>query len=101
VDAAYKAVDKLVGVDCELIDYSMNSVSGGIEALAYTRVLIQPSGKLQSKAFVETPGSIKGKAKRSFSGGLPGDVPFCSVVMQGSSRLPIESVKANMEFMVA
>jgi 2-isopropylmalate synthase len=86
VDAAYKAVDKLVGVDCELIDYSMNSVSGGIEALAHTRVLIQPSGKLQSEAFVETPGSINGKVKRSFSGELPADAPFCRcscVVMQG------------------
>jgi len=68
VDAAYKAIDKLVGVDVELMDYSMNSVNGGIEALAHTRVLIQPSGKLHSAAFVETPGSMSGKVQRSFSG---------------------------------
>lgn len=38
VDAAYKAVDSLVRVNAELVDYSVNSVTAGIEALAITRV---------------------------------------------------------------
>jgi hypothetical protein len=38
VDAAYKAVDAIVHVPAVLLDYSVNSVTAGIEALATTRV---------------------------------------------------------------
>lgn len=38
VDAAYKAVDSVVAVPAELTDYSITSVTEGIEALAATRV---------------------------------------------------------------
>jgi 2-isopropylmalate synthase len=31
VDAAYKAIDGLVRVDTELVDYSVNSVTEGIQ----------------------------------------------------------------------
>jgi 2-isopropylmalate synthase len=37
VDAAYKAIDSLVRVDTELLDYSVSSVTEGINALATTR----------------------------------------------------------------
>jgi 2-isopropylmalate synthase len=42
VDAVYKAIDQIVGVGVVLEDYSMNSVTEGIEALACTRVVIAP-----------------------------------------------------------
>lgn len=42
VDAVYKAIDQIMGVDVELEDYSMQSVNEGIEALATTRVVIMP-----------------------------------------------------------
>jgi 2-isopropylmalate synthase len=45
VDAAYKAIDGLVRVDAELVDYSVNSVTEGIQALATTRVSIRPTGE--------------------------------------------------------
>lgn len=64
VDAAYKAIDSLVRVDVELVDYSVNSVSEGIEALATTRVIIRPSGKLQA---ISDHASL-GKVQRTFSG---------------------------------
>lgn len=38
VDAAYKAVDAVVRVPAVLSDYSVSSVTSGIEALATTRV---------------------------------------------------------------
>jgi 2-isopropylmalate synthase len=37
VDAAYKAIDSLVRVDAELVDYTVSSVTEGINALATTR----------------------------------------------------------------
>jgi hypothetical protein len=37
VDAAYKAIDSLVRVDAELLDYTVSSVTEGINALATTR----------------------------------------------------------------
>jgi 2-isopropylmalate synthase len=52
VDAAYKAIDSLVRVQVQLADYSVNSVEEGIEALATTRVVIRPSGKMANEAFV-------------------------------------------------
>jgi 2-isopropylmalate synthase len=43
VDAVYKAIDQIMGVDVVLESYSMNSVNEGIEALASTRVVIVPA----------------------------------------------------------
>ena len=45
VDAAYKAIDSIVGLDVELMDYSMASVTEGIDALANTRVVVKPIGE--------------------------------------------------------
>jgi 2-isopropylmalate synthase len=42
VDAVYKAIDQIIGVHVQLEDYSMNSVTEGIEALASTRVVLSP-----------------------------------------------------------
>lgn len=42
VDAVYKAIDQIIGVCVQLEDYSMNSVTEGIEALACTRVVLSP-----------------------------------------------------------
>nr|QKY15169.1 2-isopropylmalate synthase (IPMS) [Polytomella parva] len=66
VDAAYKAIDSLVRVDARLVDYSVSSVTAGIEALASTRVIIRPAGKDSDEAFSEH--STLGKVQRSFSG---------------------------------
>ncbi|KAH0662126.1 2-isopropylmalate synthase B [Solanum tuberosum] len=41
VDAAYKAVDLIVKVPVTLLEYSMNAVTQGIDAIASTRVLIR------------------------------------------------------------
>jgi len=43
VDASYKAIDSLVRVDAALLDYSVSSVTAGIEALATTRVRCEGS----------------------------------------------------------
>ncbi|KAF9617852.1 hypothetical protein IFM89_039034 [Coptis chinensis] len=40
VDAAYKAIDQIVKVSVSLLEYSMNSVTEGIDAIASTRVVI-------------------------------------------------------------
>lgn len=42
VDAAYKAIDSIIGVSINLESYTMSSVTEGIEALATTRVVISP-----------------------------------------------------------
>lgn len=68
MDAAYKAIDSLVRVDAELTDYTVSSVTEGIEALATTRVVIRPSGKMSNEGFVQHAHS--GKVQRSFSGRL-------------------------------
>ncbi|OVA11389.1 Pyruvate carboxyltransferase [Macleaya cordata] len=41
VDAAYKAIDLIVKVPVTLLEYSMNSVTEGIDAIASTRVVIR------------------------------------------------------------
>lgn len=42
VDAVYKAIDQIMGVSVNLESYQLNSVTEGIEALATTRVVIEP-----------------------------------------------------------
>ncbi|GLT34825.1 hypothetical protein SLA2020_093180 [Shorea laevis] len=42
VDSAYKAVDLIVKEPVTLLEYSMNAVTEGIDAIATTRVLIRP-----------------------------------------------------------
>lgn len=66
MDAAYKAIDDLVKVEAELQDYSVNSVTEGIEALAHTRVVVRPVGKMSEKAI--STHATKGKISKTFSG---------------------------------
>ena len=83
MDAAYKAVDSLVRAECELLDYSVNSVSEGIEALATTRVLIRPAGKRMAMA--DTP---MGKVMRSFSGAARATACYCPPATAFLYQLP-------------
>jgi len=41
VDACYKAVDKIVKSPVNLLDYSVNAVTEGIDAIAVTRVCVE------------------------------------------------------------
>ncbi|XP_031478799.1 2-isopropylmalate synthase 2, chloroplastic-like [Nymphaea colorata] len=41
VDATYKAIDSIVQVPVTLLEYSLNSVTEGIDAIAHTRVVIR------------------------------------------------------------
>lgn len=66
VDAAYKAVDSLVRVEAQLTDYSVNSVTEGIEALATTRVIIRAAGNVRDAGFSDH--AALGTVQRSFSG---------------------------------
>ncbi|KAI8468616.1 MAG: 2-isopropylmalate synthase [Monoraphidium minutum] len=78
VDAAYKAIDSLVRVDAELLDYTVSSVTEGINALATTRVTIRPAGKMSNEAWVTDAHSRV--VQRSFSGnGADEDIVVASV----------------------
>eukprot|EP00889_Picochlorum_renovo_P004133 jgi/Picre1/31163/NNA_006517.t1 len=67
VDAAYKAIDSIVGLEVDLVDYSMASVTEGIDALANTRVVIRPcNATLSSIQLVENAqGAIR---ERTYTG---------------------------------
>jgi isopropylmalate/homocitrate/citramalate synthase len=71
VDAAYKAIDSVVRVDAELVDYSVQSVTQGIEALATTRVQIRAAGRMAGEGWAESARAAPsggGKVQRLFSG---------------------------------
>ncbi|XP_009602443.1 2-isopropylmalate synthase B [Nicotiana tabacum] len=75
VDAAYKAVDLIVKVPVALLEYSLNAVTEGIDAIASTRVLIRgENGHTSTHALTgET-------VHRSFSGtGADMDIVISSV----------------------
>merc|ERR1712176_53424 len=61
VDAVYKAIDQIMGVHVKLDAYQLNSVTEGIEALATTRVVIQPDDTMA----MDSSGAQK---NRKFSG---------------------------------
>nr|GMD31041.1 2-isopropylmalate synthase B [Ipomoea batatas]GMD37760.1 2-isopropylmalate synthase B [Ipomoea batatas] len=73
VDAAYKAVDLVTKVPVTLLEYSMNAVTEGIDAIASTRVLIREDQ-------TSIHGSAGGSANRSFNGtGAAMDIVISSV----------------------
>jgi len=45
VDAVYKCINQITGVDVELVSYGLNSVTEGIDALAVTRVVVTPTNE--------------------------------------------------------
>lgn len=75
VDAAYKAVDLIVKVPVSLLEYSMTGVTGGIDAIASTRVLICEEN------YHATTNAYTGQAvQRKFSGtGASMDIVISSV----------------------
>ncbi|CAI9762832.1 unnamed protein product [Fraxinus pennsylvanica] len=75
VDAAYKAVDLIVKVPVTLVDYSMNAVTEGIDAIATTRV------QIRGHDCITTTHASTGKSvDRAFSGtGAAMDIVISSV----------------------
>ncbi|KAI3459761.1 hypothetical protein Pfo_016424 [Paulownia fortunei] len=75
VDAAYKAVDLIVKIPVTLVEYSMNAVAEGIDAIATTRVLIR------GEDTVTATHSLTGETvNRAFSGtGAAMDIVISSV----------------------
>eukprot|EP00892_Ulva_mutabilis_P003283 jgi/Ulvmu1/1326/UM011_0054.1 len=77
VDAAYKAVDSMVAVPADLMDYSITSVTEGIEALAATRVQIRPAGAVAEQGYKTT--SQDTTVQRTFGGqGADSDIVVAS-----------------------
>ncbi|KAL3835052.1 hypothetical protein ACJIZ3_009788 [Penstemon smallii] len=75
VDAAYKAVDLIVKVPVTLLEYSMNAVTEGIDAIATTRVLIRGEDNITA-----THALTGETVNRSFSGtGAAMDIVISSV----------------------
>lgn len=66
VDAAYKAVDRIVMAETKLVEYTVNAVTAGIDALATTRVQIQPTADLIDLATTQSAsGKVRERAVRS------------------------------------
>ncbi|XP_023523405.1 2-isopropylmalate synthase 2, chloroplastic-like [Cucurbita pepo subsp. pepo] len=63
VDSAYKAVDLIIKEPVTLLDYSMNSVTEGIDAIATTRVVIRGDN-----SYLSTNASTGEEVQRTFSG---------------------------------
>ncbi|KAG8375940.1 hypothetical protein BUALT_Bualt09G0011200 [Buddleja alternifolia] len=75
VDAAYKAIDLIVKVPVTLVEYSLNAVTEGIDAIATTRVLIRGNDSITAThALTGEP------VNRAFSGtGAAMDIVISSV----------------------
>ena len=66
VDAVYKAIDELTCVTVELVSYALESVNGGIDAMATTKVVVKPiSGTQLESRSIHSSGTVE---SRSFSG---------------------------------
>ncbi|XP_075523688.1 LOW QUALITY PROTEIN: 2-isopropylmalate synthase A-like [Primulina tabacum] len=100
VDAAYKAVDLIVKVPVKLLEYSMSSVTEGIDAIATTRVLIQGVDSVPA-----THASTGQTVNRAFSGtGADMDIVISSVrayvgalnkLLGVKNRLKVDDVNEN------
>ncbi|MBA0648347.1 hypothetical protein Goklo_016091 [Gossypium klotzschianum] len=75
VDSAYKAVDLIIKESVSLLEYSMNAVTEGIDAIAMTRVLIRAE-----KSHLSTHALTGELVHRTFSGtGAGMDIVVSSV----------------------
>jgi 2-isopropylmalate synthase len=54
VDAAFKAIDMLMGVSVTLAEYTIGAVSGGADALGEVRVVVEAGGRTFSAQAVST-----------------------------------------------
>jgi 2-isopropylmalate synthase len=91
VDATYKAVDTIVEAPVTLLEYSMNAVTEGIDAIAHTRVQIRALDPLT----VTNP-QTGSQVPRSYSGtGAAEDVVVSSV------RAYISALNKMLTFRVA
>ena len=45
VDAAFKTIKKITGIDCTLVNFSIKAITGGTDALGEVTVRIQYQGK--------------------------------------------------------
>lgn len=78
VDAVYKAIDKLIGVQVTLDSYGMQAVNEGIDALATTRVTILPKADSSISA-TALNSQTNEKQLRKFSGaGSDNDIVVAS-----------------------
>jgi 2-isopropylmalate synthase len=77
VDAAYKAVDAIVGAKARLVEYSVNAVTAGIDALATTRVQVAPLADGAAAAAGRNAQTGASRA-RSFSGSGTDEDIVCS-----------------------
>ncbi|CAL8462098.1 g1629 [Coccomyxa elongata] len=94
VDAAYKAIDALVRIQVQLSEYTMTSVTEGIEALASTRVSIRPVGGHADQGFVMH--AQGGSTQRTFSGsGANEDI------VVASARAYVSALNKLIAFMAA
>lgn len=72
VDAALKAINNVVQVDAELMDYSVNACYNGMaegsQVPATTTVTIRPAGANQKHEHVSTETYRGAKVQRTFKG---------------------------------
>ena len=54
VDAAFKAIDQVLGVTVTLVEYTIGAVSGGADALGEVRVVVESAGRSFSAQAVST-----------------------------------------------
>ena len=82
VDAAYKAVDAIVGVPAQLVEYSVNAVTAGIDALATTRVQISAAASAAAASAGADGGSVNAQtgavSAKTFSGSGTDEDIVCS-----------------------
>jgi 2-isopropylmalate synthase len=76
VDAVYRAIDSIMGVDVELESYNLGAVTEGIEALATTRVVISPKqgGVNDGLSIAMDAQSGIGKTRKFSGAGSDGDI---------------------------
>lgn len=90
VDAAYRAVDAIVGVPARLVDFSMNSVTSGMDALATTRVVVAPGDGAHRAVKKDYKGS---DVERTFAGTAADDD-----IVLSATRAYLQAVNALIPY---
>lgn len=95
VDAVFKAIDKVMGEGCVLLEYSVSSVTQGIDALGEVSVRVRPDDGAESAGETLNPQNERARARVFHGHGADTDVIVASAKAYLAARNRLLAVRGG------
>ena len=95
VDAVFKAIDKVVGEGCVLLEYTVNAVTHGIDALGEVSVRVRPDDGAESAGETLNPQNERARARVFHGHGADTDIIVASAKAYLAARNRLLAVRGS------